>query len=215
MSDVDFGLGSGANYLKIDARAGCFKIRSGDDDLTFRDATFEIDLYNLQTGWLAFIKGEGPRFVPDVHSPQPASVGGIEFKKGFKVNIFGTEPVDVLGEPLGLREVASTAYVTRRAMAKLHTTFWTDKNVRGQEQVPVVHVETFVASSFKNGSAYAPEFNIVSWVARRREFIDAAGSAAAAPAARPNVAPDHQAPITADTATGSVDPDDSAYLAKL
>ena len=92
MSDVDFGLGSGANYLKIDARAGCFKIRSGDDDLTFRDATFEIDLYGLETGHLCFVKGQGVIFVPGVHSPQPASIGGIDFKKGFRVNICSISP---------------------------------------------------------------------------------------------------------------------------
>jgi len=82
--------------------------------------------------------------------------------------------------------------------------------------VPVVHVGTFTAMSFKNGSSYAADFKIIDWVARRREFIEAANETApAAPAAKANVAPDHQAPIAATAATDSVDPDDSDFLKRM
>ena len=108
----------------------------------------------------------------------------MDFKKGFKVNIFGTDTVEVIGEPLGLREVASTSYVVRQAVRDVHTDYRRD-SVRHPGQTPVVEVRTFKSISMKNGSAYAPNFQIVDWVATRPEFGNAPSEPAVEPA-RPN-----------------------------
>ena len=69
MHDGDFGLGTGSSYLKIDARGGHFKVKNHDDEeVIFQQARFEMDLSGLETGWLAFIPGQGPQFVPGVKS---------------------------------------------------------------------------------------------------------------------------------------------------
>ena len=41
-------------------------------------------------------------------------------------------------------------------------------------QIPVVAVDTFKSVTMKNGAAYAPVFNIIGWVDRCPELLDAA-----------------------------------------
>ena len=174
MENVDFSIGSSSAYLKIDARAGAFKVRGPDDnDITFSAATFAVDMASLGTGWLAFIKGEGPRFVAGLSNPQPASIGPVDFKKGFRVNVHGKDIVEVLRKPLGVREVTSTAFVVRKEMAGLFGRYQRECGAH-PGQIPVVEVSAFKSVTMKNGSAYAPIFTIVDWVDRCPELLEAA-----------------------------------------
>ena len=166
---MDFGLSSSNSVLKIDARSGCFKVMNGDEEVTFKKIRMEMDLENLQAGWCAFIKDRGLVFHEGVKIAAPQDIDGIEFKLGVKVNVFSEDMPDDLDEVLGLREIASTAIVVRRAFRDLYQQF-ERQYVANPGCVPVVDVQGFTKVSMKNGTAYAPNFSISGWTDRRAEF---------------------------------------------
>ncbi len=90
----------------------------------------------------------------------------------------------LIGEPLGLRDVASTSYVVRQAVRDVYLDYQREA-ARHPGQTPVVEVRTFKSIKMKNGSAYAPNFQIVDWVATRPEFGGAPDEPVEEPA-RPN-----------------------------
>ena len=157
---IDFGLNGGGNYLKIDARAGTFKV-SGPDDTTilFHNAEFVLLLDTLETGWIAYVKGEGCILNPDIAGPQPAARNGSEFKRGFRTKIVGTKPIEELGEVLGERELSSTAFSVREVMDSLYKRAQAER----PDANPVVRVRKWQEKKMRNGSAYAPVFEIVGW----------------------------------------------------
>ena len=65
-----------------------------------------------------------------------------------------------------------------------------------RSQVPVVEVLSFRVIDMKNGSAYAPEFQIVDWVERRPEFGYAPGEPAQEPARTNGTVLDDELPQT-------------------
>ncbi len=114
MRDLDFGISSGGAFIKYDARAGAFKVTdAADQEVTLKALKFAVDHKSIDSGWLAFVKGEGAKFVSGLSSAKPESVGGIEYRQGVRFNVFGAEVIDALGEALGLREIASTALYQR------------------------------------------------------------------------------------------------------
>ena len=166
---MDFGLSSANRVLKIDARSGCFKIMNGDEEVTFRNFRMEMDLENLQAGWCAFVKDQGLVFYEGVKIAAPDPIAGNEFKLGVRLNVFSEHLPDDLEQTLGLREIASTAIVVRRAFRDLYHEF-----EKGRETnagcVPVVDVTGFTKVSMRNGVAYAPNFAIAGWTDRCPEF---------------------------------------------
>ena len=128
----------------------------------------------------------------DINAEQPPPVNGNEFKKGVRVNVFGSEIVETLGESLGLREVASTAIVVRQAVRDIYKAYIRERDAR-PGQVPVVEVRTFKSVKMKNGTGYGPVFNIIGWVDRRPEFADAAGGEPSPPSTSQPKAGDGQA----------------------
>ena len=107
-------------FVKFDARSGRLTVRHGDQDVEISKPTFVFDMAHIQTGWIAFVPGEGPKEYFDTdegRQPRPEAIGEIEFKRGFKVQLFGDEPrAELDGEPLGLRDFSSTAMAVRRSL---------------------------------------------------------------------------------------------------
>ena len=175
MDSIDFGLGNGRAYLKIDARNGTFKVRDfNGSDVSFSAATFAIDLPSLKAGWVGFPPGQGPQFVEGLSNPKPPPIGAAEFGKGVRFNIYGEDTVDALGEALGLRDVTSTAFVVRKAVAALYQQYQRECDEH-PGQIPLVEVNAFETVEMKNGVACAPIFKIVGWVDRCSQLIEAAG----------------------------------------
>ena len=166
---VDFGLGSRNRVRKIDARTGIFKVMNGDDEITFKKIRMEMDLPNLETGWCAFVKERGLVFTEGVKSPKPEAVDGNEFKLGVRVDVFSEDMPEDLDEPIGLREIASTAIAVRRAFKDLYKQY-EDQREANPGCAPVVDVQSFKKISMRNGPSYGPIFEIVGWTDRRSEF---------------------------------------------
>ncbi len=160
---IDFGLNGSGDLLKIDARSGTFKVNGPNDTtILFRNAEFCVLFDTLETGWLAYVKGEGCILDPNINGPQPAARNGSEFKRGFRTKIVGTKLVEELSEALGERELSSTAFSVREAMGNLY------KRVQAErpDANPIVRVSQWQEKKMRNGSAYAPVFEIVGWQER-------------------------------------------------
>ena len=166
---MDFGLSSANRVLKIDARSGCFKVMNGDEEVTFKKIRMEMDLEKLQAGWCAFVKDQGLVFHEGVKIAMPELVAGNDFRLGARVNVFSEDQPEDLDDSLGLREIASTAIVVRRAFRELYQHYEQQRDAN-PGCVPVVDVIGFTKVSMKNGTAYAPNFTIAGWTDRRAEF---------------------------------------------
>ena len=165
------------------------KVKLGESEVAFSKANLEIDFDLVELGWLAFVEGRGPQFVEGIDAPQPEAIGRVEFKRGFKAYVFGTEDVEELGGPLGLREVTSNSFVVRQAMESLHRQAY-GQSAQHPGMVPVITVDGFTAVRLKNGSAFAPNWQIAGWVDRRAEFVELSGDQEVVPnAPRPTSQP--------------------------
>lgn len=166
-------------YVAFNAKAGRWYTKEDKPDAELfevKDMTAVFDFQSLRTGWFLFAPGVAPvKVINDSladNTPRP----GDGFKKGFQLNLFSSKNL------LGAREFASTAGVVIDAMNELY-----DAYLEGFEQkagkLPVVRCVDVKAISGAHGTNYAPVFQIMSWVERPPELVEAPARAKSDPGA--------------------------------
>jgi hypothetical protein len=169
---IDFGLSSGPQFVKIDARTGCFRVREDGQDISFTELTAAFDLFHVRLGWFAFTKN-GISFVKGVKAPQPAAIDGAEYKQGLSVRLISPDQPAGCAEALGERELTSTSIVVRRAFAELYREALAQAcKLYGEVMAeadglnsawPVVHCDGFRQVKAAKGIAYAPIMRVIDW----------------------------------------------------
>ena len=167
--NYDFGLSSQMQILKFDARSGEMKVMNGEEEVTFKKASFDMDLEGLKTGQCAYLSGQGLIFHEGVKSSRPDPIDGQDFRPGFVVTVYSEDMPEDLDEELGLREISSTALVMRRAFSELCEEYVRERD-NNPGCVPVVEVKGFKKITMKKGVAFAPKMSIIGWNDRRPEF---------------------------------------------
>ena len=157
-------------YVKYNAKAGRWYTKKDEPDaeeFEVRDMTAVFDFNSLKTGWFLFAAGVAPvkQLNEKLHvfSPRPAD----GFKQGFQINLFSGKNL------LGVREFASTAGVVIDAMNELHDAYEAASESKSG-LMPVVKCVDVKPISGTHGTNYAPVFQILSWVERPAELIEAA-----------------------------------------
>lgn len=163
-------------YVKYNAKAGRWYTKEDKPDaeeFEVRDMTAVFDFNSLKTGWFLFAAGVAPvkQLNDQLHAFPPRPAEG--FKQGFQINLFSGKNL------LGVREFASTAGVVIDAMNELHDAFEAASESKSG-LLPLVRCVEVRAISGAHGTNYAPVFQIMQWVERPVELIEAAVSKAQA-----------------------------------
>ena len=163
---LSMGDGNFTPYAKYDARAGRWFTKGADGDIDITDGfTAVFDLETVEVGWMIFASGVAPVYVvQDIALGVPPKPPG-DMKQGFKMNI--ALPSAIAGG--GVREVSSTAKSMIGVIDRLHTEY-SGAPEKSQGKLPVVKMNgtTVVETKGPSGMTrnYAPNLQIVSWVAR-------------------------------------------------
>jgi hypothetical protein len=158
---IDFGLTNGSRFLKIDARAGCFRVKEDDREITFTTLTAAVDLFHAKVGWFAF-KKNGISFVEGVKTPQPLPIDGAEYKQGVAVRLISSDQPAGCSEALGEREMTSASIVVRRAIAEVYQQAMAQADGRNGAW-PVINFAGFRQVKGAKGIAYAPIMDVIDW----------------------------------------------------
>ena len=188
--------GDFAQILKYDARAGRMFVvnRQQDDYGQWETNNVEVtngfnaifDLEQIQVGWVHFANGVAPNWsmVP-LGQPMPAKPSA-DHRQAFRLLV-------KLGKSAGgdVREFASSAKAVINAMDALHTAFEKDR-AANPGKLPVVAMTgaTPITTTGKGQSStnYAPDFEIVRWVARPQDLPGPDKAHASLPASAPRTA---------------------------
>lgn len=156
-------------YVAFNAKAGRWYTKEDKPDAELfevKDMTAVFDFASLRTGWFLFAPGVAPvkQINPtlEANTPRP----GDGFKQGFQLNLFSSKNL------LGVREFASTAGVVIDAMNELYDYCFAAPE-REQGKLPVVKCVDVRAISGAHGTNYAPVFQVISWVERPPELVEA------------------------------------------
>ena len=161
------------DFIKYDAKAGkVFRVdsihTSNGWDKNSVDITTQfqaaMDLRNTRVGWIDFSMG-----APDCHMvkigeklPEKPSE---EHKLGFRINLILDEAICGDDEPDNVRQWLSNAKTVIGAVDTLHTAF--EEAVRADnslaKKVPVVKLRRVEGIKSRNGTNFAPVFEIVDW----------------------------------------------------
>lgn len=191
--------------LTYNAKAGRMKLtqrvegaggwETQEEDVSFKQPGFVMDLAEVKVGWLFFKAGMGPiKALVPIGQPLPPCPTGdfgtdqngkaMKPKQGFCLRVLDGKRV--------LREFSSNAGCVVQSMDELHTAY-TNAPEAAQDMLPVVKFVGTDEQKTKHGSNYAPIWEIVKWVPRSSlpEFGPRTvppPAAKAAPAAAPVVA---------------------------
>jgi len=182
---------SGADFkvfISFNAKAGrWYTKRDGQDEPQFEvtDMTAVFDMPGLQTGWFKFAANVAPEKVMDPSFSLAAPNPGLDFKRGFQLDLYSEKNL------LGLREFSSTAGIVIEAMNALYD-LWMVAPEMAAGKLPVVRCIGVQPVTNKHGTNYQPKFEIVGWTDRPAAF----GGHDAAPTPAPT-APVTRAPLAA------------------
>lgn len=155
-------------YVKYNAKAGRWYTKEDKPDaeeFEVSDMTAVFDFPNLKTGWFLFAPGVAP--VKQLNAageftPKP----GPDFKRGFQIDVFSSKNL------MGVREFASTAGAVIDAMNAVHDRYEASPEANAGK-LPVVRCVAVKPIVGKHGTNYSPELQIVGWVDRPSELIEA------------------------------------------
>lgn len=156
-------------YVAFNAKAGRWYTKEDKPDAELfevKDMTAVFDLANIKTGWFLFAPGVAP--VKQINSTLNASTPkpGDGFKQGFQLNLFSNKNL------LGVREFASTAGAVIDSMNDLYDLYMADPQSKAGK-LPVVRCVDVKPIVGKHGTNYSPMLQIVSWVERPAELVEA------------------------------------------
>lgn len=158
-------------YVKYNAKAGRWYTKEDKPDaeeFEVSDMTAVFDFPNLKTGWFLFAPGVAPvkqlNSGENLHCFPPRPADG--FKQGFQIDVFSSKNL------LGVREFASTAGAVIDAMNACHDRYEASPEAKAGK-LPVVRCVAVKPIVGKHGTNYSPELQIVGWVDRPSELIDA------------------------------------------
>lgn len=193
---INMGGGDGGEFLPLmayNAKAGRLKLtqrvegptgwESQEEDVSFKQPVFVMDLANVQVGWLLFKKGMAPiKALAPIGQPIPAQPRGdygvdergkgIQPKQGFVMRVLDANRV--------VREFSSNAGAVLGSVDDLHTRYVAAPEA-AQGMLPVVQFQGATELKSKHGSNFAPVFSIVKWVPRPAELAGSAPAPAAPP----------------------------------
>lgn len=177
-------------FIKYDASAGRWKARddNGKDQL-IQNPKFVVAFEHILVGWILFHPSGRPDCQwdePGVQTDRP----GDNYKRGFKVLLYGTETRPELGKPLGLVEWMSNAGVTNAGVNKAHDLYEAQLPAN-PNAMPVFQCVGIEAS----GDNYEPVFDLVNWADKSKIRNLVSGDELLSPQARNGgVAPIAQRP---------------------
>jgi hypothetical protein len=173
---IDLGLSDGFTpFIKYNAKTGCWFVRHGESEVEVVNPRFAIDFDSIETGWFIYPKGGAPRRVLDLpdgggRQPKPDPLGSIDWKRGFAVPVFASEPLDELGrESLGSREWSSTALAARKAINRMYEVYIRER-LNHPGKVPVFRCDGTNIIRGKAGDSFEPRLVLEGWVERPSEF---------------------------------------------
>lgn len=157
-------------FIKYNAKAGRWFVRGADgNEHEVQNPRFAMDLENVCTGWVNFPASGAPTCHWDVNNdalPRPPSPYGEKWKRGFKVMLFGVDPLSMLeNKPLGLREWMSSALAANRGVQAAYTMFEAS-NAQNPDSVPVFRTNGIKVEHGPSGDSYEPVFELEKWVPR-------------------------------------------------
>jgi hypothetical protein len=187
---IDLGLSDRFTpFIKYNAKAGRWTVRRDDNEVEIVNPRFAIDFDGIETGWLNYPKGDAPKRVFDLpnggeRQPKPAPIGSIDFKRGFVVHVFASEPRDELGgDPLGLREFSSTALAVRKPINRAYEEYLRER-LNNPGKIPIFRCDGTNVIKGKAGDSFEPRLVLEGWVERLLEFEgDGGGPVTQAPPA--------------------------------
>jgi hypothetical protein len=148
-------------------------------DVTASLPVFAWDLSTIEIGWANFQHGAAPSFVMVPYGqPMPARPDR-NHKAGFRSKVWN-------GREATAREFQATAGVTVNAIEELWDML-TAMPEAARGMVPVIRLAGVVPITGRNGTNYAPQFQLVQWIARDDAVFGP--RTVAAPGAAPIVAP--------------------------
>jgi hypothetical protein len=164
--------------LTYNAKAGRMKLtqrvegangwESQEEDVSFKQPAFVMDLAEAKVGWLFFKAGMAPikNLVPigQPLPPCPAGDFGVDQqgkamrpKQGFSLRVLDGKRV--------LREFSANAGCVIQSVSDLHDKFLAAPEA-AQDMLPVVKFAGTDEQKTKHGSNYAPVWEILKWVPR-------------------------------------------------
>jgi len=172
--DLPIGNEEYAPIIKFNAKAGRWYIR-GDDGVDHEQTQprFAMDMARIKTGWISFPQSGPPAFHWDVNGdqlPKPPADSGERWKRGFKVLVYGPDPVECLGgNPMGLREWIANSLAANRGISAAYKQF---EEAKAGNQVngscPVFRTNGIKVEHGPNGDSYEPVFELEKWVERNK-----------------------------------------------
>jgi hypothetical protein len=157
-------------YVAFNAKAGRWYTKEDKPEAELfevKDMTAVFDFASLKTGWFLFAPGVAPvkQLEPSLNSCTPRPSDG--FKKGFQLNLFSNKNL------LGVREFASTAGAVIDSMNELYDLYIAAPEAK-EGKLPVVKCMDVKPIVGKHGTNYSPILQIISWVDRPPELVEAA-----------------------------------------
>jgi hypothetical protein len=156
-------------YVAFNAKAGRWYTKEDKPDAELfevKDMTAVFDFASLRTGWFLFAPGVAP--VKQINPTLTAATArpGDGFKSGFQINLFSSKNL------LGVREFASTAGVVIDSMNDIYDAYCAAPEMK-EGKLPVVRCVDVKPITGAHGTNYSPMFEIVSWVDRPAELVEA------------------------------------------
>ncbi len=161
------GSGTVKPYAKYNAKADKWFVRGPDgEDAEIARPNFVIDFDNIATGWLCFREGQAPERVMDQSLERAAPCPGEGFKRGFVVMAFSPK---FFG---GVAEFASASIHLSNAIKEVYAQYQAECTGH-PGQLPVLSCTGSQAMKDRYGTNYRPTFDIISWVDRPADLVDA------------------------------------------
>jgi hypothetical protein len=167
--------GEGRPFLGYNAKARLWSI---DKDTKVSRIKFVADLDNAEAGWMRFAEGVAPDFklvpVADLldGKPYPSmpdvrdSNGRPLYRRGFRFTV--KLPDKLAGDNPTVREFTANSMATTAAIDDLLRA-WYDQREDGK--VPVVKIADYAEVKSKQGSNFAPVFEIIELIDRPSDLV--------------------------------------------
>jgi hypothetical protein len=150
-------------YLKFNAKEKTWAVNDEDGEIVeIKPPRLLMDLENIQTGWFRFREAEAPNIVLDPPGTEAEEPEGGNHKRGFRLNVHSGEH--------GTREMASNSLMFKRAVQTLYNSEFEPQKAANVGKIPLVEVTGHTAHQGHYGTNYRPEFRIVGWYPRPKEF---------------------------------------------
>ncbi len=150
-------------YLKFNAKEKTWAVNDEDGEIVeINPPRLLMDLENIQTGWFRFREAEAPNIVLDPPGTEAEEPEGGNHKRGFRLSVHSGEH--------GTREMASNSLMFKRAIQSLYNGEFEPQKPANVGKIPLVEVTGHIAVQGRYGTNYRPEFKIVGWYNRPKEF---------------------------------------------